>query len=338
MVGRQVTRRGRIRAATPALLAALVLLLLHGAAPVAHAAPPSNDDRTGATPITLLGSEGAFGLAESTVAGDDPAPCPGGEAVQGSVWFAYTAVESGPVIVSFSGDTGPALPALHVLDADGTTEIGCAVTFAPGFVEPHVDLDASAGETYLIAIAGRTDLDTTGYVVIEPPIVVSLDPVTSGHVTATGAVVVSYVFSCAHDMSLETGLSLTQGSGAGLAMGGTLETHNCLAPGVTIALTAMPGDGPNPNARFHAGAAEAIIRFNAQSFAEFYQSPAETKAIQLTGGPAATPPPTDTLAAIAVGHANEGPPMAFWMFGAGLGLLMLKLAWPSLRRSRSRRA
>jgi hypothetical protein len=309
-------RPSRRRALIGPAVAGLFLL---GSAPGVLAAPPTNDDRAGATPIAIYDTgsfdAGAFDLAEATVALDDPALCAGGVAAQGSVWFAYTAVESGPVVITFGGDDGTAV---HVLAPDGTTEIGCAVTADPDHLEPHVDLDGTAGETYLIELAGRTDVNTIGFLVIERPLAVSLDPVTTGHVTASGAVVVSYVFSCAENMVLEPELDLTQGSGANLAMGSTLETHNCHAPGTTITMTVVAGNGPNPTARFRDGSAEAFIQFNALTFAQFYRSPSETKIIELSGAPSIAPPATDT--ATASGPAAAYNRLLLVALIAGIGL------------------
>ncbi len=335
MVGRQVTRRGRIRAASPALLVALLLVLLHGSAPVAHAAPPSNDDRTGATPIALL--EGpAFDLTEATAAVGDPVSCPSGGAPQGSVWFAYTATDTGPVVVALFHGTGNA--SLHVMAADGTTELGCAIDADPTHLEPHVDLDAVAGEAYLIAVIGETTPGATGYVVIEPPLVVSLDTVTTAHVNADGSVTALYIFTCSQDMQIEPELALDQGSGSARAMGSSLTTVTCAAPTTTFEILVEPGHGPNPEARFRNGPADAYIQFNAFTVAQFYRSAAETKMIQLTGGPVITAPPTDTSVAADTDDLNHGAPPVLGLLVLAAGSLVLGAIRPVLRRSRSPRA
>ena len=287
MAGRQVTRHRPIRAAA-ALMAGLSLLLLW--APIAHAAPPTNDDRAGATPIGLL-EYPTFDLTEATLAVDDPVTCPAGAAPQGSVWFAFTPTETGPVVVALI-KTGSA--AIHVLAPDGVTEIGCAATADATHLEAHVDLDAVAGEIYLIAVIGETSPGAAGNVFIEPPLVVSLANVTTAHVNADGSVVAQYVFTCSQAMGIEPELDLDQGSGTTRAMGSSLTTESCVAPTTTFEILVEPGAGPNPQARFRNGPADAYIQFNAYTVAQRYRSPAETKVIQLTGGPAVTAPPTDT--------------------------------------------
>lgn len=336
MVGRQTTRRGRIRAASPALLVALLLVLLHGSAPVAHAAPPSNDDRTGATPIALL--EGpTFDLTEATAVVGDPVSCPSGGAPQGSVWFAYTAIDTGPVVVALFHGAGNA--SLHVMAADGTTELGCAITADPTHLEPHVDLDAVAGETYLIAVIGETTPGATGYVAIEPPLVVSLDTVTTAHVNADGSVTALYVFTCSQDMQIEPELDLDQGSGSTRAMGSSLTTVTCAAPTTTFEILVEPGHGPNPEAVFRNGPADAYIQFNAFTGAQVYRSAAETGTIQLTGGPAVTAPPTDTSVAVDIPAAqDDGAPLVLGLLILAAGSLALAATRPVLRRPRSRRA
>lgn len=332
MVGRHAARHPRARHAASTLLAGLLLLVV--TAPIALAAPPSNDDRTGAIPIALL--EGpAFDLTEATAAVGDPVSCPTGGAPQGSVWFAYTATETGPVVVALFHGTGNA--SLHVMAADGTTELGCAITADPTHLEPHVDLDAVAGETYLIAVIGETTPAATGYVAIEPPLVVSLDTVTTAHVNADGSVTALYVFACSQDMQIEPELDLDQGSGSTRAMGSSLTTVTCAAPTTTFEILVEPGHGPNPDALFRNGPADAYIQFDASTGAQFYRSPAETKVIELTGGPTVTTPPTDTLARIAPGSGESDAPTVVWLLGAGLGLLGFR-AWQRIRRPRSPRA
>lgn len=332
MVGRHAARHRRARKAASTLLAGLLLLVV--TAPIALAAPPSNDDRTGAIPIALL--EGpAFDLTEATAAVGDPVSCPSGGAPQGSVWFAYTATETGPVVVALFHGTGNA--SLHVMAADGTTELGCAITADPTHLEPHVDLDAVAGETYLIAVIGETTPGATGYVAIEPPLVVSLDTVTTAHVNADGSVTALYVFACSQDMQIEPELDLDQGSGSTRAMGSSLTTVTCAAPTTTFEILVEPGHGPNPDALFRNGPADAYIQFDASTGAQFYRSPAETKVIELTGGPTVTTPPTDAAVVSAVGSEQVGASIVPWLFGIALTVLGL-LTWTGLRRPRSPRA
>jgi len=316
--------------AIPGLLVGLLLLLV--AAPVTLAAPPTNDERAGATPVSLS-TFAPVDLTEATAALDDPAPCEAGGSEYRSVWFAFTPIESGTVVIA--AGVGDASTSLHVLAADGTTEVGCDTESDPGYLEPHVDLEAVVGSTYLIAVTSRIDAATTGYLVIEPPIDVTLEPITTGGVTKSGAVVVTSVFHCNQDMTLEHEIGLSQGSGSSLAMGATLETHNCFAPGEEISTVVQPGNGPNPDAHFKPGQADAFIQFNAFTFSQVYRSPAELPTIDLTGGLAITPPPTDV--APTSPDPSRGTPSIDGLLVAGVAFLAVVVG-PRLRRPRSRRA
>lgn len=122
---------------------------------VAHAAPPDNDDFDKATVIGALPHSGEQELLESTGAIDDPDGCLRNGVVN-SVWFTYTATESGLlrlrtehsggdlVVTTFTGDRGDltqvADPYYH----------GC--TFDR---ERPITFPATAGTTYYFMASAR---------------------------------------------------------------------------------------------------------------------------------------------------------------------------------------
>jgi hypothetical protein len=154
-------------------------------------------------------------------------------------------------------------------------------------------------------------------------------------VNANGSVSALYVFTCSQEMQIEPELDLDQGSGSTRAMGSSLTDVTCAAPTTTFEILVEPGHGPNPEAVFRNGPADAYIQFNAFTGAQFYRSPAETKVIQLTGGPAITAPPTDTSVAVDTDDPNDGAPLVLGLLILAAGSLVLAATRPVLRRPRS---
>ncbi len=119
----------------------LAAALIPGAA---HAAPPSNDDFSGATAITSLPFSSTVDTRESTAADDDPWHCSWST---NSVWFRYTAPADGFVRMATDreNDRKPAISAY-------TGERG-ALTWTPGACQyPHgggsATFAVTAGTTY----------------------------------------------------------------------------------------------------------------------------------------------------------------------------------------------
>ncbi|MFS8099516.1 PKD domain-containing protein [Lentzea alba] len=76
---------------------------------VAHAAPPDNDDFDTATVVGSLPFTAAQDTTAATKAADDPATDCAGNVVRGSVWFRYTATETGNLRVTGNGSE-PTMP------------------------------------------------------------------------------------------------------------------------------------------------------------------------------------------------------------------------------------
>ena len=326
----------------PGLLLGLLLIL--AAVPVVMAAdPPTNDERAGAAP--LAGSETlhvTYDLAGSTTASDDPPLCGSGGSNLGSIWFHYTPTTSGPVIamVDASNDTAHEL---HVLAPDGG-ELGCAVAQLvwPGGT---IDFDATAGETYLLAVVGPTiDSETVGQVAIEAVATISLEPPTTGHIDSAGDVEATFVFTCSRPMNMEVGMDLTQGTGASLVRGGDLITVNCFAPSTSVTLTAKgTRDDGVTNAPFKPGPAEWRYDWNAITVVQLFPTQTVFGTLQLDGavavaGPKITPPPTDVAPIRSDGPADGQATSAIVAFSIAAIGLMWAVGWRRLRRPRSPRA
>ena len=305
----------RSRAVAGACLAGLLAVAAAGGV---LAAAPANDDRTGATPITLT-SGGTVDQTDATTAVDDPAPCQSGTTEYRSIWFAYTATEAGPTLIgALTNDQN----ALHVLAPDGTTELGCVVG-SPALVAPHVDFDAVVGETYLVELATTADLATLGGLAVERELVFSAEPLPTGHVTSGGDVRFDWTIACSVAGILEPEIDLDQGTGANRAMGSELVTVNCIPPKTVVHMTVKHGSGPNPNALFHAGDAKAL--FQVRMFTFMQTDDLDTRpVIRLTGGPsptaappAPTLPPTSTEATVTVAAGNAGGLDGAWLMLLG---------------------
>ncbi len=79
---------------------------------VAHAAPPANDDFDASVPITALPFTVEQNTAEATESADDPFWCQPYD-IQGSVWFHYTAAETGLLRATSAGSDRSMIIAAH---------------------------------------------------------------------------------------------------------------------------------------------------------------------------------------------------------------------------------
>jgi hypothetical protein len=189
--------------ATTALALATVVVT---AAP-AVAAPPSNDTYPGRTVVGSVPFTQTLDTSEATTDADDAelnAEC-GAPATDASVWYEFTAVADGGMVVDVSGSDFPA----GAIVATGSPGNWTVVACAPGAVA----WPAIAGETYTILVFddqsdgggnGGTLNITIGPAPPAPTIDVTVDPVgkfdartgtatISGTVTCTGATEFAYV-------------------------------------------------------------------------------------------------------------------------------------------------
>ena len=129
------------------LVVAAAWLLL--AAP-AQAAPPANDARADAQSLDPLPADVRGTLVEATAEADEPGA--GCSATGASVWYAFEADESRPIVIALDaeGDLDAAID-VFVRERSQFTPAGCERTNRRG--ESTLELDAREGTSYVIRVA-----------------------------------------------------------------------------------------------------------------------------------------------------------------------------------------
>lgn len=147
---------------------ALALLLLVGltaiAAP-AHAAPPGNDDRAGATSMQYGNSYGVTTTEATTQAGEAQ-PC--GITSGHSVWYRFTPSVSATYVLDTVGS--PLDTVVSVENSAGTT-LGCNDDASPGTPGSRLEIPLTSGATYYVRVAGYGSASGSFlmYLLAEPP-------------------------------------------------------------------------------------------------------------------------------------------------------------------------
>jgi hypothetical protein len=124
----------------------------------AVAAPPSNDERAGATAISSLPFTVRQDVAEATAAADDPAP--GADCYMGdtagdrTVWYRYTAGADARLVAWTAGSSY--VTSLQVLESVESTDrvIACGYSY-PWFFYAPVTFDVVKGRTYTFVVGER---------------------------------------------------------------------------------------------------------------------------------------------------------------------------------------
>lgn len=202
----------------PALVAASVIafaVTIVGGG-TAGAAPPSNDDASGATPLSVP-STIVQDTTEATTSAEEAALndfC-GAPTLEHGVWFTATATESGPRAIDVTASDYSA----GILVAEGSAGSLTPLLCGPGIVSGF----AEAGTTYYILVFGDgLTPETSGTLVVEsfipppPPVIdVTVDPVASvdrsGVARLTGAVTCTsddpdaFLFSVEGELSQKVG-------------------------------------------------------------------------------------------------------------------------------------
>ena len=132
----------------PSIVSVLILSSLLIAAPAARAAPPPNDARTAAQPLTLPANVQGTTIA-ATREEDEP---PGCAPAAGSVWYGFRVGSAQQVLVAL--DAGGDMDATVEVFARSRSQLelqGCETTNRRG--EATLDIDAVAGMPYLVRIA-----------------------------------------------------------------------------------------------------------------------------------------------------------------------------------------
>ncbi|GAA3658347.1 hypothetical protein GCM10022267_50660 [Lentzea roselyniae] len=133
--------------------AALLGVLVPG---VAQAAPPDNDDFATSTVISSLPFVTEQNLAEATKAVDDPVGC-GGDGYANSVWFSYTAPESGLLRLLTDGSDRDLMVTTYTGERNDLKQVwdpfydGCTVERTKPVTFP-----ATAGTTYHFMVSGKS--------------------------------------------------------------------------------------------------------------------------------------------------------------------------------------
>ena len=196
-----------------ASLAAAVSLVLTPSA--AFAAAPTNDDRTGPTEVTELPFTTTQDTSEATGHASDPRGCY--SRPDRTVWYRYTAAESGRLVASTAGSTYGTQ--VEVLERSGPslTSIACDQDTHPNTPGVAVGFPVTAGRTYLFAV-GQPEYsnqpkswDLTFSLRSQPVVEVTLDR--GAFITKrTGAVTLTGTATCSENVSVSISPTLRQGT------------------------------------------------------------------------------------------------------------------------------
>jgi hypothetical protein len=134
----------------PALVGAAVLVL--ASAPAVSAAGPVNDKSSGAIVLGSIPASVAIDTSEATSSRTDPGYCHGPEMGPdpATVWFEYTATESGPLGATTFGSDYDTTLYVGTSDRGGFSQIACGDDSRT--LQSAVRFDAVAGETYLFVV------------------------------------------------------------------------------------------------------------------------------------------------------------------------------------------
>jgi hypothetical protein len=123
-------------------------------ASAALAAPPPNDARSAAQPLGSLPADVRATTVESTLDADEPV---GGCApMRGSVWYAFDAAESRPIVIALDAEGDlDAVVDVFVRERSQITPATCRRTNRRGALT--FELDGEAGTSYLVRVASRAN-------------------------------------------------------------------------------------------------------------------------------------------------------------------------------------
>ena len=138
--------RGITRLALPAILAAGLTMTVAGPA---MAAVPTNDDFANATVISVTPFTDAVNTADATAQATDSAGCGGGH----SVWYAYTATQSGTLTFDTFGSSFDTLLAAYTGTEGSLTLVACNDD-ANNTMQSQVSFDVTPGTTYHFLVGG----------------------------------------------------------------------------------------------------------------------------------------------------------------------------------------
>jgi hypothetical protein len=205
------------RRVASALLLLTPLSLTAAAAPSPNA-PPSNDERAGATVIDALPYEDHLDVAGATRAADDPLlsgpdcyPEP-----DRTVWYAFAPEQDVRVAASTLGSDHDTMLAVLVREGEELVTIACNDD-TPSTVQSYLHLDLAAGTTYLFQVGAS---EWAAGSALTFTVVEDGSPLLGGTTTAdatavasprSGGAVVTGTVHCARDAEVAVDLVILQG-------------------------------------------------------------------------------------------------------------------------------
>jgi hypothetical protein len=234
-------------------------------APVSAAEPaPTNDSITSPTVVSGLPFIETLDTSGATSESSDPAACsyPDGGADAATVWYSWTAAESGPIGAATWGSNYDTTVYVGTSDGNGGIDV-LACNDDTRSLQAAIRFDAVAGETYLIAVGASVFGDGIGgellFALDVGPVPatahVELDPAGD---FVMGGVFFDGTVSCGSDAGLSHLLivELVQRSGNRQTAAGTafLDIEGC--PGEDIPFEI---EVPEDIGHFHPGAAKAQV-------------------------------------------------------------------------------
>jgi hypothetical protein len=144
---------GRGRGRLAGLVVVAFIVASSGLATRAAAAPPPNDARTTAQQIQALPARVSGTTVDATVDADEPASC---TSLKNSVWYSVTVPSNRQLLVALdaAGDMDAVVDVFQ-RERSQLSSLDCRTTDRRG--EATIDADATAGSTYLIRVAPRSN-------------------------------------------------------------------------------------------------------------------------------------------------------------------------------------
>jgi hypothetical protein len=273
-------RQGRLRLRACALLLGAVMIVPAAATPAIAAAP--NDELAGAVDITELPYAAEQSTAEATASATDPAltgpACPAG--VHATVWYRYTASQSGPVRLDTLGSDYDTVLAVFTEGPSGLEQVACN-NIGGWRVQARATVDMTEGTTYAVMVGATegtvaANLRLTVEESTLPPLAVSVSVRRATPlVPSVGEIQLSGTATCSRPAQIMLSGTVEQGGSF------TSISHRIDCPGSAVDWTARTRDRQGP--QLQAGTAQATLV--ATSFDEHGDADAEVTQTLRVHGP-----------------------------------------------------
>jgi dipeptidyl aminopeptidase/acylaminoacyl peptidase len=273
-------RRGRLRLRACALLLGAVMIVPAGATPAIAATP--NDELAGAETITALPYAAEQSTAEATASALDPdltgPACPRG--VHATVWYRYTAQQSGPVRLDTLDSDYDTVLAVFTEGPSGLEQVACNNT-GGWRMQARATVDMTADTTYVVMVGATegtvaANLRLTVEASTLPPLAVSVSVRRATPlVPSAGEVQLSGTATCSRPAAIMVSGTVEQGGSF------TSVSRRIDCPGSAVDWTARTRDRQGPP--LQAGTAQATLV--AISFDEHGDADAEVAQTLRVHGP-----------------------------------------------------